>query len=31
MVISVDMQKMNHIKWIDRTNLLACIEAGVIG
>ena len=31
MVISVDMQKMNHIKWIDRTNLLACVEAGVIG
>ena len=22
---------MNHIKWIDRTNLLACVEAGVIG
>ena len=31
MVISLDMQEMNRIKWIDFENNLACIEAGAVG
>jgi alkyldihydroxyacetonephosphate synthase len=31
MVISIDMSRMNAIKWIDKENLLACIEAGITG
>lgn len=31
MVISLDMQEMNNIKWIDFENNLACIEAGAVG
>jgi alkyldihydroxyacetonephosphate synthase len=30
-IISVDMRRMNRIRWIDRTNMLACIEAGAVG
>jgi alkyldihydroxyacetonephosphate synthase len=30
-IISVDMCRMNRILWIDRFNLLACIEAGAVG
>ena len=31
MVVSVDMTRMNKIKWVDTSNNLACIEAGIIG
>eukprot|EP00743_Colponemidia_sp_Colp-15_P002674 GILK01002897.1.p1 GENE.GILK01002897.1~~GILK01002897.1.p1 ORF type:complete len:630 (-),score=93.02 GILK01002897.1:76-1785(-) len=31
MIVSLDMSEMNRIKWVDRDNLLACIEAGAIG
>ncbi|KAF7588494.1 hypothetical protein BBP40_005662 [Aspergillus hancockii] len=31
MIISVDMSRMNKIRWIDRENWLACIEAGAVG
>jgi alkyldihydroxyacetonephosphate synthase len=31
MVVSVDMARMNKIKWVDKTNMTACIEAGIIG
>jgi alkyldihydroxyacetonephosphate synthase len=30
-IISVDMHRMNRILWIDRTNMMASIEAGAVG
>lgn len=29
MVISVDMSRMNAIKWVDKENGMACIQAGI--
>ena len=29
--MSVDMRPMNKIEWIDRENLRACVQAGIIG
>ncbi len=31
MIVSVDMQRMNRIVWIDPVNRMACIEAGALG
>jgi len=31
MIVSVDMQRLNHVKWVDRKNMTACIEAGIMG
>lgn len=31
MIVSVDMQRMNKILWIDPVNRMACIEAGAVG
>jgi alkyldihydroxyacetonephosphate synthase len=31
MIVSVDMSRMNRIKWVDKVNMMACIEAGIIG
>jgi alkyldihydroxyacetonephosphate synthase len=31
MIISVDMTRMNRILWVDKRNMLACIEAGIGG
>ncbi len=31
MIVSVDMSRMNAIKWVDKENMTACIEAGIIG
>lgn len=31
MIISLDMSRMNRIKWVDKINMLACIEAGIYG
>lgn len=31
MIVSVDMTRMNKIKWVDKVNMTACIEAGIIG
>jgi len=31
MIISLDMTRMNKIKWVDRANMTACIESGIIG
>ncbi|KAJ6155463.1 FAD-binding domain-containing protein [Penicillium chermesinum] len=31
MIISVDMSRMNRIRWVDRENRVACIEAGATG
>lgn len=30
-IISLDTSQMNKILWIDRDNLVACCEAGIIG
>jgi alkyldihydroxyacetonephosphate synthase len=30
-IVSVDMRRMNRIWWIDRKNMMACIEAGAAG
>lgn len=31
MIVSVDMGRMNQIKWVDKENNMACIGAGVSG
>lgn len=31
MIVSLDMTRMNKIKWVDRANMTACVEAGIIG
>lgn len=31
MVVSVDMRQMNRVRWIDKENMMACIEAGAVG
>lgn len=31
MIVSVDMSRLNKIKWVDKVNMTACIEAGIIG
>ena len=30
-IISVDCTRMNKVKWVDKINMMACIEAGIIG
>ena len=30
-IVSLDMQRMNRILWIDPVNRMACIEAGAVG
>ncbi len=30
-IVSVDTTRMNKIKWVDKSNMMACIEAGIIG
>lgn len=31
MIVSVDMGRMKKIVWVDKVNMLACIEAGITG
>src|SRR5262245_61773297 len=31
MTVYVDMHRMNRFLWIDRENMMACIEAGAVG
>ena len=31
MIVSVDMTRMTAVKWVDKENRLACIQAGVMG
>lgn len=31
MIVSVDMTRMNSIKWVDKENGLACVQAGIYG
>lgn len=30
-IVSVDVTRLNKIKWVDKNNMMACIEAGIIG
>ena len=30
-IVSVDTKRMNRVKWIDRENLRACVQAGITG
>lgn len=30
-IVSVDLARMNRIRWVDRVNQMACIEAGAVG
>ena len=30
-VVSVDLQRMNRILWLDEENNQACVEAGILG
>jgi alkyldihydroxyacetonephosphate synthase len=30
-IVSVSMQRMNRVLWIDRESMQACVEAGIIG
>lgn len=31
MIVSLDMSRMNRIKWIDTKSMLVCVEAGMNG
>lgn len=31
MIVSVDMSRLCKIKWVDKVNMIACVEAGIIG
>lgn len=30
-LVSVEVTRMNRIRWVDKNNMMACIEAGIIG
>jgi alkyldihydroxyacetonephosphate synthase len=30
-IVSLDMREMNKVKWVDKDNMMACIEAGAAG
>lgn len=31
MVVSVDLSRLNKVKWVDKKNMCACVEAGIVG
>lgn len=31
MIVSLDMSRMNKIKWVDKKGMMACVEAGIVG
>jgi alkyldihydroxyacetonephosphate synthase len=31
MIVSLDMHEMDKVKWVDRENMTACVEAGIVG
>jgi alkyldihydroxyacetonephosphate synthase len=31
MIVSIDMGRMNKVMWIDRDNMIACVQAGIRG
>jgi len=30
-IISVDTTRMNRVKWVDKKNMMACVESGILG
>ena len=31
MIVSLDMSGMNKILWVDKDNMIACVQAGIRG
>ena len=31
MVVSLDMSRMNKVVWVDKDNMIACVQAGIRG
>jgi len=31
MIVSCDMTRMNAVKWVDKENGMACVQAGIFG
>merc|ERR1719158_2097184 len=31
MIVSLDMSRMNQVLWVDKSNMLACVQAGIRG
>ena len=31
MIVSVNLQRMNRILWVDEENMVACVESGILG
>lgn len=31
MIVSLDMSRMNKILWVDKDNMIACVQAGIRG
>ena len=31
MIAAVSMARMTRVKWVDKENMVACVEAGAIG
>jgi alkyldihydroxyacetonephosphate synthase len=31
MIVSIDMARMNNIRWVDKENQMACVQAGILG
>lgn len=31
MIVSLDMTRMNKVKWVDKVNQIACVQAGIYG
>lgn len=31
MIVSVDFRRMNKVVWVDKVNMLACVQAGMTG
>jgi len=31
MIVSVDMSRLNSVRWVDKKNFTACVESGIMG
>lgn len=31
MIVSLDMSRLNKVSWIDKDNMIACVQAGIRG
>ena len=31
MIVSIDTTRMSNIKWVDKENQMACVQAGILG